>query len=214
MGKGIYIFDYDGTLFDTLTADAFAFNETLKFFSLPPLSEEEMTDLIGYTVEDIARRCLDTSSEGLIAEFSDIFTDFEVEATLKHGKLYDGIPFLLEKLYGDGFIMEICSYGNKRYLDANILKFNLNRYFYQINTADSNMTKSQLLKHSFEKHNASFGVMIGDRKIDIDSGKANEFITVGASYGFGKGEIGEADYIAECPHQLLDILQSIRKEHS
>jgi phosphoglycolate phosphatase len=214
MGKGIYIFDYDGTLFDTLTADAYAFDKTLKYFSLPPISVSRMTELIGYTIEDIAAKCLDTTKETIITEFSSIFTDYEVEAVFETGKLYEHIPELLEKLYKMDFLMEICSYGNGQYLGANIKKFNLNKYFHHINTADSNSTKAQVIGEIFRKHDADFGVMIGDRHIDIDSGKANNFITIGVTYGFGENEVQSADYIANSPLELESVLLAINKENS
>jgi len=214
MGKGIYVFDYDGTLFDTLTAEIYAFEKTFEHFSLPIISVSDMADLIGYTIEDIAAKCLKTDDEHLISEFCTIFTDFEIHAVFETGKLYEHIPELLERLHNMGLMMEICSHGNSQYLSSNTEKFNLDKYFHRINSSDGRETKAQVLKRIFEEHNADYGVMIGDRRIDIDSGKANNFITIGIAYGFGETEVQHADYIANNTLELESILLSINEEKS
>ena len=52
-------------------------------------------------------------------------------------------------------------------------------------------------------------VMIGDRYHDIEGAKQNNLKSIGVLYGFGDREELEqagADYIAETPPQLLEIL--------
>ncbi len=214
MGKGIYVFDYDGTLFDTMTVEVYAFNKTCEYFSQPFLSNSEIAKLIGYTIEDIAFMCLETKDEKIIFEFTEIFTDYEIEATLKQGKLFSKVQALLDTLSNQNFIMEICTHGNNRYLEAHNEKFNLDKYFCKINTTDTYNTKTQALRDIYDRHDADFGVMTGDRKVDIDSGIINNYITVGAAYGFGKDEIKHADYIANNAEELEKILLKINKNNS
>jgi phosphoglycolate phosphatase-like HAD superfamily hydrolase len=54
-------------------------------------------------------------------------------------------------------------------------------------------------------------IMIGDRHHDINGGKANSLATIGVLYGFGSlEELNEcgADFIAETPAQILEILNA------
>ena len=211
MKKGIFVFDYDGTLFDTMTADAAAFEQTLMHFGLPPMSVQTMTSLIGLTDKDIASECLGRASQDQINEFSRFFTQVEVAATYETGRLYAGVPELLEILRAKGFEMEICSNGNQAYLEANRIKFGLDRYFNRIHTADNGKSKIQMLAEINQYYRADYGVMIGDRSIDISAGKANGFITIGVQYGFGGDEVLAADYIASQPSDLNKILIDISR---
>ena len=104
------IWDLDGTLLDTLEDLADSVNHTLRAFSLPEKTREQIRSYVG----NGARRLIALSiPDGEINEsFDEIFTEFQSyyrEHCRIKTKPYDGVLPLLEKLNSLGFKQSIVS---------------------------------------------------------------------------------------------------------
>jgi len=50
--------------------------------------------------------------------------------------------------------------------------------------------------------------MIGDRAEDIEAGKENQIVTIGAAYGYGDiEELSRADFIVNNPLEIINLFE-------
>ncbi len=204
--KPLLIFDLDGTLFRTETVDVFAFNEALASNGYPPKTQDEIMNFVGLPLEGICRAMLNTDDPELLFKFKQEVISNESLAIPKTGEFYDGAIEMLKHLKDRGFLLCICSNGNKEYVTDIANAFGLNDIFNEIWYEKSGITKSQAVKVLKQKHNALKFIMIGDRLVDIEAAKDNVGISVGVSYGFGKDEVLEADYVVGSISELEELI--------
>jgi phosphoglycolate phosphatase len=205
----LIIFDLDGTLFRTETVDIKAFNRALSGMGYSERKDKEILDLIGVPLDEICRVLLDTSNQDLIEAFKKDVIGFETEEITLSGKLYDGVPDFLNNLKRCGFQICICSNGNEEYVMDISNKFGFKNIFDEIWYEKKGITKKEAVGILKKKFSADKFVMVGDRLCDIEAGRDNGGISIGASYGFGNNELESADYIANSIEDLEKIIYKI-----
>lgn len=210
----IVIFDYDGVLFDTSTVDIVTVNKTREHFGLPPLTEEVILNLIGLHTIDIVKACLPTTDIESINSFERLFTELEVEEVFKSGQLYEGVYEMLTHLKNLGIPMAICSNGSKEYLEANNKRFGLDNFFTRIWSEVEGITKSQATGIIMHEANASKGIFVGDREMDIKAGSDNGLVTICSTLGFGGVEAYGADFVVHTIEQMQSTICQVIEEFS
>ena len=207
--KKLIIFDVDGTLFRTETVDVEAFNKALINNGYPPKSREEILNLIGLTLEEIAVSFLNTQEEELLEKFKQDVIAYEEEAIITSGELYSGAEELLKNLKDKGFTLCICSNGNKEYITTIADKYDFNSLFDEIWYARKGITKVEAVKRIIDKFGVHKFVMVGDRLCDIEAAQENQGIAIGAAYGFGGSEMDKADYVAKTVGEVESIIDKL-----
>lgn len=204
----LVIFDLDGTLFRTETVDVEAFNRALEANGYKRRAEREILDLIGLTMRPMSEQLLGTKDRHLVDKFISDAVEFEREGIKKSGQLYEGVLDFLGRLKKRNYILSICSNGNFDYVMGIVEKFNLHKFFDEI-WYDKGIPKAQAVGIIKERFNASRFVMAGDRACDIEACRENGGISIGVSYGYGKDEIKQADYIAKSIEEMEDIILKV-----
>ncbi|MCK5474988.1 MAG: HAD family hydrolase [Candidatus Pacebacteria bacterium] len=74
---------------------------------------------------------------------------------------------------------------------------------------ENNLTKIDLVDKIISKFPNSKSAIIGDRIQDIEAAKANNILSVGALYGYGKDEAEKADFTIDKFSDLLDIFKIV-----
>lgn len=207
----LIIFDLDGTLFRTETVDIKAFNAALTANGYQPMAGADIMNLIGYPLNTICRQLLDSENPLLLEKFKTDLINNESRLIDSSGMLYPGVLELLRRLKGEGFVLCICSNGNREYVEAITEKFNFTSIFNEIWYERKGISKSQAVKILKERFNGDKFIMVGDRLSDIESAQKNNGISIGAGYGFGGDEILRADYIAGDIHELEAIINALYK---
>jgi len=210
--KPLLIFDLDGTLFRTETVDVFAFNEALASNGYPPKTQDEIMSFVGLPLDGICRAMLNSDNDELLSKFKQDVINNESYAIPKTGEFYDGAIEMLKRLKDKGYLLCICSNGNKEYIVDIANAFGLNDIFNEIWYERSGISKSDAVKTLVQKYNSPRFVMVGDRLVDIKAAKDNDGISIGVSYGFGKDEVLEADHVVPSISELEGLIYRLVDE--
>lgn len=200
----VVLFDFDGTLFETAPVDVAAVNRTRRHFGMPPFSYSEVVSLIGLPTTEFSRRCIGTGTQE--AEFLKVFTREEIIAVKECGRLYPGIDFMLRDLAQRGATMAICSNGSKEYLEAACSELRIADCFRIIDYEHEGWNKATAAAQLLLRLGSDSGIMVGDRKLDIDAGRRNKMMTIGVTYGYGGDEPYAADISVSSGQELHEKL--------
>ncbi|MEW9031171.1 MAG: HAD family hydrolase [Planifilum fimeticola] len=219
-GEKTAVFDMDGTLFQSEKVALPAFRRAfrrLKEESLyrgDPPSDEEIQSVFGMTQEEIWARLLPEADEKT-RKIADRWTLEEELAGLRRGEgsLYPGVAETLHRLKEEGWRLFIASNGLRPYLDGVLETFRLASLFSGVYGAGDyeTETKDELVRLLMEEHGVSGGFMVGDRKSDVEAGKANGLKVIGCRYPgytrFGRAdELKDADVVVDRFPDILSVL--------
>jgi len=206
--------DYDGTLHNSMTIYAPAFRKAYenlvdKGHAEPrSWSEEDISKWIGFNpkemwerfMPDLSRETRDTSSELIGREMNEL---------IKKGypKLYENAIDTLEYLKSKGYTLVFLSNCRKEYMENHRKLFSLDKYFDSMICSEEFgfIQKQNILKTVIENYPKE-RVMVGDRKKDLDAGRASGIFTIGCKYGFGsEEELTGADLLIDDISELKNI---------
>jgi len=210
----LVIFDLDGTLFRTETVDVVAINRALEANGYKSREELEILKLIGVTLDEACISLINTQNKKIIEKLKKDIIKFEKEEVEKYGQLYEGVLEGVNRLKNLGFTLCICSNGNEEYIKQISCKFNFYELFEEISFSDTKFSKSQRVKRIKDKFKAGNFIMVGDRTSDIEAASDNGGISIGVTYGFGKDEPYQADYIAKDFNEIESTIEEIFKEEN
>lgn len=115
--KKLFIFDFDGTLYNTLDNLVYEMNKSLKIHNFPPLDKNEYKDAVGGNINQLISKVLGlNSTEENIEKVKETYLEFIQTEEDTRTRPFDGIKEMLTHLQ-----------------DNNIqLAINSNRYTYSI----------------------------------------------------------------------------------
>ena len=191
------VFDYDGTLHETIRIYAPAFRMNYRILVERGLAapreftDDEIGSWLGYTAADM----WNTFAPQLPAEEKAACStriQNEMQRLTLNGtaQLYPGIPDIMDRLKARGYGIWFLSNCKNGYLEAHRKRFGLDRWFdgYYWAEAENWAPKTVILK-----------------KIDIDAGNACGIPTIATAYGYGTPEeYKSASAIAETPSGMFD----------
>ncbi|MHC4673112.1 MAG: HAD family hydrolase [Planctomycetota bacterium] len=108
IGKGI-VFDFDGTLADTLPDVTDAVNVGLESFGLQARSIEEVSGYIGDGILELCRRAVGEDSPISLEELAAVISNHYQDHRLDKVSLFAGIPELLDELTRRGIPLAVLS---------------------------------------------------------------------------------------------------------
>ncbi len=218
-----FLFDMDGTLLDSRAAvcDAVAagLRRAYAHHGLP-VAEPDMELLsacMGLPTDTYFEQAFDPSTvpEELRAEFALSYGRFTAEeevAAIDRGetKLYDGVAESLTALRDAGHRLLLFSNAGEIYFSAVVSGHGLDRWFERTlsleRARDEGLARDKTGMVGVLCDDPSRTVVVGDRKGDIDAGRAAGARTAGCLYGFGSREEFEAaDWIVDGPGGWLTL---------
>lgn len=204
------LFDLDGTLTRSekgITRSALYACEKLGF---PGHTEQELKAFIGPPLFWSFKELI-----GMDDEMAQRATDAYRERFSVYGwaenEVYTGIISLLRSLKKNGARIAIVTGKPLVFAGRIARKFGLAPYLETIIGPDLSVKhaeKDAMVREAMEKLGGT-AVMIGDRRFDIEGGRANGIDTIGVAYGYGTREELEAagaTYVADTVDELADIL--------
>lgn len=202
--KELIIFDFDGTLINSIPDLALAINKMLSHYHLPTLSVQQVTPFIGNGARPLVQRALEQSKQGqkVVDEAFDeafkIYFSAYKEVTCEETYTYPGVLDTLNYLNGKGYKMAICT--NKPYgFIAPILDKLAIKHFFKIWLGEDSLAKKKPdalpLLHLAKEMNTSIEkcLMVGDSKNDILAAQNAKMENIGVTYGYNYNE-NIADY--------------------
>jgi len=208
------IFDYDGTLHDSLKIYQKAFIEAYTFLynqkKVPNRVwlTDEIKLFLGKNPKEMWADFEPKLDSDTIASASQIIsTSMANQIINNEAILYDGSLKVLAYLKSKNYNLIYLSNSKRYYMDVNKKTFKLDQYFdLMICSEDYNyMTKTDILKSVISTLNKDI-VIVGDRFHDMDAGKDNGIMTIACDYGYGlEEELKHADLHIKDIKDLLTI---------
>lgn len=182
----LLIFDFDGTLADSLPAAIKSIQQMLRDLGLPPKSVEEIGQYIGFGEWALVAGSIGSQKEDEIKQAQALYYKHNFE-NIKEVQLYPHTRELIEFLKDKTkFIIS-----NKRdeFIKMILQRHKLDQYFREILGGDSAPCLKPdpcAILHVLEKYKIapSRTLFIGDMTVDIETGKNAGVLTCAVSYGF------------------------------
>lgn len=209
--KELIIFDFDGTLIDSVPDLTLAVNKMLSFYNLKPLSLEGVTPFVGNGVKVLVERVLKQAlpsekiTKELFEEALEIYSSAYRAALCVDTYLYSGVLETLNYLHNKGYTMVICTNKPFEFIEPILDELSIKQFFKYWIGGDSLPEKkpdAKPLLHLADQINIEVKkcIMIGDSKNDILAAQNAGMDSIGLSYGYNYNE-----HISEYnPTQVVD----------
>lgn len=208
------IFDFDGTLHNTIKIYYPAFSEGVKilrehgFAKDFELSEENVSKFLGEKPNfayDLLAKDADEKLKKDVMTHVGKKMDENIASGI--GELYKGTVKVLEELY-QNYDLYILSNCRESYLENALDVYKIKKYFknyYAAETFDY-IPKDEIIKKE-RKNLREEIIFIGDRHHDMEAARKNNLKCIFCSYGFGDESEGkDADLKISSIEELLEIL--------
>lgn len=215
--KKAVIFDLDGTLWDSFSHVANAWNEVFEKHGLGScwLKESKMRSLMGKTLPEFAAALFPEKEEDAVLELLNECCIHANEMLREHGcVLYEGVQTVLMELgsrYGL-FIVSNCQSG---YIEAFLDYYEMGKLFADCECSGrTGMKKADNIRLIMERNKTEAAVYVGDTETDQAAAERAGIPFVHASYGYGTAKLpeGRINTIGELP-ELLDKIMERGKHH-
>ena len=184
------LFDLDGTLWDSTSEIADAWNELIKIkggVDRPPITKEELHGCMGLPMYSIAAKLFPNMPEQDRNDLMDEMGVFENDYLRERGaKLFDGIERVIEETSKNVpiFIVSNCQQG---YIELLMEKGGLGGLISDFDCfGNTGLPKGQTLRLLCERCNVRDAVYVGDTQGDMEASEQAGLPFVWAAYGFGK----------------------------
>lgn len=197
------IFDVDGTIWDSTSVSADAWNEALKGegLSCPPITADSLKKLFGKPMDQILSSVLPDSTDEKRSYLADKIYRIEEEFLEKYPpKAYEGLEEALSRLSAH-YPLYVVSNCQKGYIEAMYRATGLSRFFQDKNCyGDTGLYKAENIALMVKKHGLKNPVYIGDTEGDREASEAAHVRFAWCSYGFGTPL--SYDFLIESPEML------------
>ncbi|WP_165366144.1 phosphoglycolate phosphatase [Brumimicrobium glaciale] len=215
--KELIIFDFDGTLINSIPDLTSAINNMLSHYNLSPLTIEQVTPFIGNGAKPLVKRALEAALENQSTVVIDFDEAFEIylsaykKITCKDTFLYPGVKETLKYLDKKGYKMAICTNKPFAFIEPILSTLEIKQFF-KIWIGEDSLTEKKPnalpLVHLAKELNSTIekSIMIGDSKNDILAAQNAKMESIGVSYGYNYNE-NIADYN---PTLVVDIFSELK----
>jgi len=192
MNEKLLIFDMDGTLVDTRHDITTSINYVRGLKNMPPLTQNEVLEIINHKREELAKKLYDTDS--YLPEDRAVFEEHYRDQCTKNVVPFDGVVETLTVLKKTGAKMSVATNAPTEFGER-ILKAAGIEYFFDfiIGACKVNNPKpdSEMIYLIGKLYNCGIlncesTFIIGDNYTDITAGKNAGIKSVFANWGYGK----------------------------
>ncbi len=211
MKQKIIIFDFDGTIADSLEMLVTISNRLAVQFGYKQTSQIELARLKNLTSREIIK-------QSGISIFKVPFllrkVKTEMSPEIKTLSLFAGMREVLIELDNIGHKLVIISSNSK----SNILAFlehnNLENIFYYIYSGTTVFGKDKVINKFTRQENIDIAdvVYVGDETRDIEAAKKSNVVAIAVSWGFNTKEAlakQNPDFLIDQPQELINVLDSL-----
>ena len=209
--KKLAIFDFDGTLFDSIHDVLICFNKTLEFYGFPTLTREELIPCLGGNIDEITSLVLGENSspenvEKVKESYLELYNPSKKELTVPFENAYE----VLKRLQDNNILLAVNSNRLTYSLEELVGKYFSNIDFIAIEGHSyGNPSKPDPYgaNRIIEKANvdADEAVYIGDSITDIMTAQNAGIDCILVKWGYAKKEDLQNDY----PSKVVDDIEEL-----
>lgn len=205
------IFDLDGTLVDTQADLAAATNHVLAALGLPLLTVAQVADYVGHGARVLVERALGPAQMPLFSRGFALFMEHYQAHLLDHTRAYVGIESLLAAAQAREVVLSVLTNKPEAPSRAILSGLGLASFFTAIVGGDTLPTKKPdpqgvTYLQRLTGIDLSQTLLIGDSRVDSETGRAAGVATCGVTWGFGA-----KDWVTVPPQFLVDTPEQLGK---
>ena len=183
----LYVFDWDGTLIDSVPRIVQCLRLAAVDAGLPLLGDAEYGDVIGLGLPQAIATLYPSIDEALALTYRDRYADRFIEADVEPSGFFDGVRQTLETLKAEGHLLAVATGKSRRGLDRVMGRHGLQGFFHATRCADETASKPDplMLHQVFEELSVTpdEALMVGDSEFDLAMAARAGVRSVGVSYG-------------------------------
>lgn len=211
------LFDFDGTLIDTVPSIAEAVNAILSEHGRPGLSDEAVEPMVGDGAPVLLSRAFAATGDPLdAAALSGLLARYD-EHLVAHPpgpeRIYPGVPETLERLAAAGVALGICSNKPERPARDTLAKLGLDTWFGSLIGGDTLPQRKPAPEPAWAALKAlgcapESAALVGDSANDVGTARAAGMPAIAVSYGYPRMPIEDLgadiviDRFADLPNAL------------
>ena len=183
------IFDLDGTLFQTELVTLAAVRLTFEEYGLPVPNDMDVRAFIGKPMYEFMKWIRSICPPDIASAVADATDRKEIELVTENGELFPGVRDALQRLRSTVGQMALCSNGGSEYVSNVLDSQEIGTYFdavsFRRSAGDGKVRRVGELLGMLKGRP---GIVIGDRRDDIEAAHGNGLLAIGATYGYGSPE--------------------------
>lgn len=206
----LLIFDWDGTLSDSLERIVTCLQIAADDVGLPIPTREAGTEVIGLGLREALIQLFPTIADSEIDALKDSYSRHYVTLDLEPPPFYETVRETLDSLKTDGYLLAVATGKSRRGMDRVLGKLGFESYFHGTRCADETRSKPHPLM--LEQLLARFGVnpdqacMVGDTTFDMEMAVRAQIPRIGVSYGAHSADRLANYQLRGCVDRFSDIL--------
>ena len=207
------IFDLDGTLVDSRADLAAATNAMRVAVGLPQLALTQIVNFIGHGARVLVEKALGATNRHLFDRGFALFMQYYSAHLLDETRLYPGLEAVIIDAHARGLRLSVLT--NKPEAPSRAILSGLGQlsYFTDIVGGDTLSSKKPAphgVAHLQRRSGVSLGetLLIGDSRIDYETGVAAEIAMCGVTWGFGGRDFSllSPQFLVDTPEQLRALV--------
>lgn len=215
--KKLLIFDFDGTLFDSITDVMICFNKVLQKHGFPVLTREEYVNRVGGNIDEIVSAILgdEYNSQENIELVKNSYEKVYAKSERLNTVPFTGAFETLKQFQENDFLLAINS---NRKTDS--IKYFVNKYFKDIdfiqieghNIGHPSKPDPYGVNKIIKKANVESDecIYIGDSSKDIETAKNAEIDCIIVKWGYGCQDDYDDEYILKAVDDISEIIEIVK----
>ena len=205
----LLIFDWDGTLCDSLSRIALCLQLSAADVGLPEPSLAAAKNIVGLGLDEVMRELFPGVDSAMTANLRAAYSAHFIREDSTPSAFFPGVREHLEKLRQQGFTLAVATGKSRRGLDRVLDAVDMTGFFHSTRCADETASKPHpaMLLSLLEEFNVApeAALMVGDTSYDMEMARTAEVPRLAVSYGAHTRE----RLLAYQPIACIDKFESI-----
>lgn len=184
---GLVVFDWDGTLMDSVDRIVACIGAAIRDLDLPERSRAEMADIIGLGLREAIEQLYPGKDETFARRFVQSYREHFLERDPTPTRLFPGARETLRSLHAADYRLAVATGKGRRGLDEILERTGCRRYFHATRCADEARSKPhpEMLHAILDELDIepSAALMVGDTEYDMQMARDAGVAAIAVAYG-------------------------------
>ncbi|AMQ90701.1 HAD family hydrolase [Marinobacter sp. LQ44] len=211
MDVKVVIFDWDGTLIDSVDHIADSLHQAATELGYPELEREAYRDIIGLGMIEALERLYPGLSREEMMRIREGYAGYFFQKVTTPQNVFEGMADMLADLRGSGRNCSVATGKSRRGLEVALTSSGLGSHFDITRCADETKSKPDPLMLEeildFYGYRPEQAVMIGDTRYDLDMARRIGMPAIGVEWGVHKRDVLEQ----YDPHAVVSSVDELRR---